>query len=267
MRNRMFIVLFLSASLTCCASSSQQRQQQSRAKDKDPKYQYNLGLVYLNQSNADTKNIDEAVRYFVKALSLDTRFYQAWNGVGLAQSLKGNLAESARAFEKCLEINPAFTEARNNLGSIYQELNQLDKAEAEFQKAIQDKTYVYHELPYYNLARLYVVQGKLDEALDYVQRAIKAKPRLAMAHNLRGIILDRQGQAEEAVSAYELAVRIVPDDLQFNFNLGEAYFRTGDYGKAKDIFVKLSERATDPAMKTKVDQYLKDIRAREAAGF
>lgn len=262
MRNRMFVVLLLSASLTCCASP-QQKLQQTRAKD--PKYQYNVGLVYLNQSNADARNIDEAIKYFVKALSLDTRFYQAWNGVGLAQSLKGNLQESAKAFEKCLEINPGFTEARNNLGSIYQELNQLDKAEAEFQKALFDKTYLYHELPYYNLARLYVLQGKLDAALDNVEKAIKFKPRLAMAHNLKGIILDKQGKPEEAVSAYEQAVRVVPDDVQFGFNLGVSYFGIGNYDRAKDVFLKISPRVTDPAMKTRVEQFLKDIQAREAA--
>jgi Tfp pilus assembly protein PilF len=264
MRAKTILVLFFCASLTFCASS-QQKLQRSRAKD--PKYQYNLGLVYLNQSNLDPRNIDEAIKYFVKALTLDTRYYLAWNAIGLAQSLKGNLPESAKAYEKCLEIYPDFTEARNNLGTIYQELNELAKAEAMFQKALLDPAYPTRELPYYNLARLYVLQGHLDLAMENVQKAIQTRPRLAMAHNLKGMILEKQNKPDDAVAAYEQAVKIVPDDLQFSLNLGAAYFGTGEMAKAKEIFLKLSPRATDPVMKAKIDQFLKDIGNRKPVGI
>ncbi|MGD1009877.1 MAG: tetratricopeptide repeat protein [Candidatus Aminicenantales bacterium] len=256
MRAKSVLVLFLSSTLAFCATS-QQKLQQSRAKD--PKYQYNLGLVYLNQSYLDPKNIDEALKCFVKALTLDTRYYLAWNAIGLAQSLKGNLAESAKAYEKCLEIHPEFTEAHNNLGAIYQEMNQLPKAEAEFQKALLDMAYPTRELPYYNLARLYVLQDRLDLAYESVQKALQIKPRLAMAHNLMGMILEKQNKMEDAVSAYERAVKLVPDDLQFSFNLGAAYLATGETAKAKEIFLKISPRVTNPAMKARLDQFLKVI--------
>jgi Tfp pilus assembly protein PilF len=256
MRAKSVIVLLISASLTFCATS-QQKLQQSRAKD--PKYQYNLGLVYLNQSNLDPRNIDEAIKYFVKALALDTRYYLAWNAIGLAQSLKGNLPESAKAYEKCLEIYPAFTEVHNNLGTIYQEMNQLPKAEVEFQKALLDAAYPTRELPYYNLARLYVLQDRLDLAMENVRKAIQAKPRLAMAHNLMGMILEKQNKPEDAVAAYEQAVKIVPDDIQFSFNLGAAYLGTGEAAKAKELFLRISPRVSDPVMKTRIDQFLKDI--------
>jgi len=256
MRAKSVIVFLLSSTLAFCATS-QQRMQQSRAKD--PKYQYNLGLVYLNQSNLDPRNIDEAIKYFVKALALDTRYYLAWNAIGLAQSLKGNLAESARAYEKCLEIRPEFTEAHNNLGTIYQEMNELPKAEAEFQKALLDMTYLTRELPYYNLARMYVLQDRLDLAMVNVQKAIQAKPRLAMAHNLMGMILEKQNKPEDAAAAYERAVKIVPEDLQFNFNLGAAYLGTGETAKAKEVFLKIAPRVTNPVMKARLEQYLKVI--------
>jgi Tfp pilus assembly protein PilF len=250
------LVLVFCLSLVSCATS-QQKVQQARAKD--PKYQYNLGLVYLNQSNLNPNYIDEAIKYFVKALTLDTRYYLAWNAIGLAQSLKGNLEESAKAYQKCLEVYPDFTEAHNNLGTIYQELNQLDKAEVEFQKTLLDPSYPTRELPFYNLARLYLVRNRLDLAYDQVEKALQVRPRLAMAHNLKGMILEAQDKPQDAVAAYEQAVKIVPDDLQFSFNLGAAYVKTGETAKARELFLKLAPRVTDPAMKTKVEQYLKDL--------
>lgn len=262
MKAKSTIVLLLCATLSVCASTQQKTQ---KAQAKDPKYQYNMGLVYLNQSNIDPKNIDVAINYFVKALSLNTQYYLAWNAIGIAQSLKGNLQESAKAYQKCLEIYPEFTEARNNLGTIYQELNQLDKAEAEFQKVVADLTYQTREVAYFNLARLYLIQNRLDLAYENVQKAIQIKPRLAMAHNLKGTILDKENKPEEAMASYEQAVKIVPEDILFNYNLAVAYYNIKEPAKAKSLFLKISPHVVDPEMKVKVSQYLKDLGEREPA--
>jgi Tfp pilus assembly protein PilF len=262
MRAKTPTVLLLCATLAVCASTQQKAQ---KAQAKDPKYQYNMGLVYLNQSNIDARNIDVAISYFVKALSINTQYYLAWNAIGLAQSLKGNLQESAKAYQKCLEIYPEFTEARNNLGTIYQEMNQLDKAEAEFQRALADLSYQTRELPYYNLARLYLVQNRLDMAYESVQKALQIKPRLAMAHNLKGMILEKQNKPDDAVVSYEQAVKIVPEDILFNYNLAVSYYNVKELAKAKSLFLKISPHVVDPEMKVKVSQYLKELDAKDPA--
>lgn len=256
MRAKTVLTLCLCLSFVFCASAQDKLK---RAQEKDPKYQYNVGLFYLNQNN-----LDEAIRYFQKALGLDSRYYLAWNAIGLANSLKGNFEESVKAFQRCLEINPQFTEAHNNLGTVYQEMKFLDRAEAEFQKALQDQTYANRELPYYNLARLYVLQGRLDEALQSIRLAVQIQPRLAMAHNLRGMILEKLDNLEGAVTAYELAVQVVPDDILFNYNLGAAYFKSDRYEKAKETFLKISSRVTDPEMKDNIDRFMKIIDQRDA---
>jgi len=251
MRAKAIAVVTICASLAFCASSQARIQ---RSREKDPKYQYNLGLFYLNQSD-----VENATKYFVKALSLDTNYYLAWNGLGLAHSMRGRLDESAKAYQKCLEVNPQFTEAHNNLGTVYQEMNRLDKAEEEFRKALADLTYQNRELPYFNLARLYVFQNRLDEALDNVQKAIQIKPRLAMAFNLRGQIYEKRNILGEAVSSYEAAVKIVPEDALFNYNLAVAYFKNGEYARSKEIFLKIQGKFTDAETKDAIARYLRLI--------
>ncbi len=251
MRPKAIVVLAVCTHLAFCASSQAKIQ---KAREKDPKYQYNLGLFYLNQNN-----VDEAVKYFVKALSLDTRNHLAWNALGLAHSMKGRLDESVKAYQKCLEINPRFTEARNNLGAVFQEMKLFDQAENEFKTALLDVGYQNRALPYFNLARLYVLQGRLDEALDNVQKSLQIQPRLAMGHNLRGIIFEKRDNLTEAIASYEQAVKIVPDDLLFNFNLAVACFKNEDYAKAKEIFLKISPRITDAETRDAITRYLKAI--------
>lgn len=251
MRTKALAVLAMCACLAFCASAQTKTQ---KAREKDPQYQYNVGLFYLNQND-----VENATKYFVKALSLDTRFYLAYNAMGLAHSMKGRLDEAAKSYLKCLEINPKFTEARNNLGTVYQEMNQLDKAETEFRTALQDLTYQNRELPYFNLARLNVLQNRFDEALENVLKALQIRPRLAMAHNLRGLIYEKLNNVVEAVASYEQAVRIVPDDVLFNYNLAVAYFKNGDYSRSKEIFHKIQGKVTDAETRDTIARYLRLI--------
>lgn len=247
-----WLVIFLLLALNTCAST-QSKMEKSKAND--PQYQYNLGLFYLNSNN-----LDEAIKYFNKSLSLNPRNHLAWNALGLAQSMKGNFEASIQAFQKALEVNPQFSEAHNNLGTIYFELGQYEKAESEYRKALLDPNYTTRELPYYNLARMFFVQEKYDEAYDNVQKAIQAKNRFAMAHNLRGLILERTGEIDEAVLAYEQAVRIVPDDTTFLFNLARAQFDTGLYRKSKENFEKLYPRLVTQEDRETVRKYLEELK-------
>jgi Tfp pilus assembly protein PilF len=251
MRAKAIAVLSICASLAFCASSQAKIQ---KAREKDPKYQYNLGLFYLNQNN-----VDEAVKNFVKALSLDTRYYLAWNALGLAHSMKGRIEESVKAYQKCLEVNPRFTEAHNNLGTAYQEVKLLDKAEEEFKKALLDLNYQNRELPYFNLARLYVLQGRLDEGFENVQKSLQIQPRLAMGHNLKGLIFEKRDSLSEAIAAYEQAVKIIPEEVLFSYNLAVAYFKNEDYARAKELFLKISSKVTDAETKDAIGRYLKII--------
>src|SRR4030043_5356 len=177
MKKTTWTVIGLFLFLTACASSQKKLQQ---AKEKDPQYQYSMGTVYLNNNN-----LDEAIRLFNKALSLNPRHFQSLNALGLAYSLKGDLQGAEKYFLKCLEVSPAFMEARNNLGMIYQELGYLDKAEEEFKKVTADANYGSKELPYYNLARLYSLRPDWETAFFYADKAIQSNARYHLGHRDR----------------------------------------------------------------------------------
>lgn len=246
------LILFVCLSLIFCASP---RKKMEKAKNKDPQYQYNMGLFHLNSSQ-----LDEAIRYLNKSLDLEPNYYLALNALGLAYSMKGNLEKAVYYYKKCLESNPLFTEARNNLGSVYQEMGELEKAEKEFKKAVSDKNYNARELAYYNLARLYLMQNKTEVALEYIQKAIDLDNELAMAHNLKGIICERLNNLEEAIQSYHQASKLVPEELNFKFNLGVAYYKNNQFEEAEKIFEKITSQTTDPELKQKINQYLKSMK-------
>jgi tetratricopeptide (TPR) repeat protein len=252
MRYKISLILLVSLGLIVCASS-QKRLEKQRANDHQ--YQYNVGLVYLQNDR-----YDDAIVYLDKALALKPNFDPALNALGIIHFIRGDLQKAMNYFEKCLKVNPEYTEARNYLGSVYQELGHLDKAEAEFKKAIADNTYKSRELPYYNLARLYLTKGNDEEALKLVNAAIELNDRMVMALNLKGILLERFGNFKEAIYSYEMALDIAPGDINLSYNLAVVYFKSDRRSEAKSLFEKIYPEVTDEEIKSKIDEYLKVLK-------
>jgi len=262
LKTALFLIICLN--LLFCASSQKKIE---RAREKDPEYQYNLSLVHLRNGN-----IDEAIRILNKAIALKPNYNHALCTLGLAYSMKGEFQESINQLKKCLNIDPSMTEAHNYLGVAYQELGFLEEAEKEFKIAILDTNYKSRELPYYNLARIYMARGNHQEALDHIDRALLFNANFRLANNLKGMILERQLKYAEAIESYQKALKNLQADqsvgsdlaveywVTINFNLGVAYFKNNELQKAKDVFVSIYPRVTDPEMKKQIEQYLKVIK-------
>jgi predicted TPR repeat methyltransferase len=62
-----------------------------------------------------------------------------------------------------------------------------------------------------------------------------------------------------------MAVKIVPDDTNSSFRLGEAYFKSGELHRAAEILEKIAPQVTDAEMKEKLNSYLKTIKEKGAA--
>jgi len=257
MKIKELVSIALCLGLVSCASSQAKMDKQ---KANDPRYQYNLGLIYLNNPSAGAMSLDQAIAYFDKAIALNPKYYLAWNARGLTLIMKNDQDGAMKSFQKCLEINSGFSEAHNNLGSLYESQGMISLAEGEYKKALADDSYASKELPYYNLARMSYGLGKYDDALSYIQKSLQFSGRFAMAHNLKGMIFEKMGLLSDAITSYEMAVKIVPDDMNFQFNLALAYLNTGEKDKAIDIFSLILNKTTDPVLRAKVVDYRKKIK-------
>ena len=112
----------------------------------------------------------------------------------------------------------------------YQELLQLDPHHADALHLMGEALYR---------------QGRLEEALGYLNRAIAAT-----AHhfylNTRGMVFQAMGYLREAEQDLRRAIKLVPDYLEAHINLSNVCRKTGDFKKARrygELAIKLNPQS------------------------
>jgi tetratricopeptide (TPR) repeat protein len=71
------------------------------------------------------------------------------------------------------------------------------------------------------------IPGRLPEAIGEYQAAISANSKYADAHYNLGVALAKAGRAPEAIAQFETAVRLEPNSAKAHYNLGVLLARIG----------------------------------------
>jgi tetratricopeptide (TPR) repeat protein len=121
-----------------------------------------------------------------------------------------------------------------NVGNALVKQGRLDQAIESYQQAL--KILPTYALAYYSLGNTFAQLGQLDKAIFHYQEAIKMDPDLAEAHNNLGNALARQGQLGEAIGHFQEALKIRPDSAQLHYNLGRVLAGQGNLHQAVDHF-------------------------------
>jgi len=85
----------------------------------------------------------------------------------------------------------------------------------------------YYAEAHSNLGTELFQAGKIPEAIQQYQRALRINPDYAEAHKKLGVALVRLGRLPEAITQYEQTLRISPDDAEAHDNLGATLGQAG----------------------------------------
>jgi tetratricopeptide (TPR) repeat protein/2-polyprenyl-3-methyl-5-hydroxy-6-metoxy-1,4-benzoquinol methylase len=88
-------------------------------------------------------------------------------------------------------------------------------------------------------------QGRIAEAMERYDAAVRADPRCARAHLNRGNVLLAGARLDEARSAYELAMECDPEYAAPHFNLGNLNSRAGEFAAAVSNYRRAAELKPD----------------------
>ena len=85
-------IVFICLLFGFCASSQEKMQKE---RDNSPRYQYNLGIFYLNNGQ-----LDQSIIHLNKTITLKSDYALAYDGLGLVYLMKGELDKSVNNFKK-----------------------------------------------------------------------------------------------------------------------------------------------------------------------
>jgi hypothetical protein len=132
-------------------------------------------------------------------------------------------------FSHALTVNPNSFVARNNLGHALHLEGNLEDALEQFQIAarLNDR----YPSPHENMAGIFIQQGRMDEAIDAIERSIEIRARLPRTlypnymedHDRVGQVLMRRGRYDEAIAHFETLLKIKPDHAAAREHLNEAH--------------------------------------------
>lgn len=143
--------------------------------------------------------------------------------------------------EKALQIHPLYMEAHLQMGNIYY-------YEKDYVNAIEKYNYLLSHLPededaFKNLqmalrerGRQLGQSGKLQEATDFIKKALGMNPGDAECLMLMGIAEGSAGNNDVAIEYFRKAIQMEPKNAQAYFNLGIAFKNSGDAIKSDSMF-------------------------------
>jgi type IV pilus assembly protein PilF len=100
---------------------------------------------------------------------------------------------------------------------------------------------------YVELGQRYMEQGKLDYAMENLNKALDRDPNYVDAHTVIGVLYERIGNAKAAEEHYAKAVQLAPKSGDANNNYGQFLCATGRAAQSEQYF---AAAMADPFYKT-----------------
>jgi tetratricopeptide (TPR) repeat protein len=180
-------------------------------------------LCVLTWRQSRTYQNDETL--WRTTLARNPNCWMAYDNLGNIFFRKGQVDKAIAQFQKALEVHPDDAVAHNNLGNALVQKGRLDEAIAQHRKALEiDPGYAE---AHYNLGNALLQKGLLDEAMAQLQKTLAIDPDFADAHYSLSIVLRQKGLVDEGIAQLRKALEVNPDDVKVHNNLGTALLEKG----------------------------------------
>jgi tetratricopeptide (TPR) repeat protein len=152
---------------------------------------------------SDLGKLDEAIEKYAKALEIDPKDTDGYDGLGVALNAKGKHDEAIMQYKKVLEIDPKDASAYGNWGVALDDEGKHDEAIMQYKKVLEINPK--DAIAYNNWGNSLSSEGKYDEALVKYAKSVEVDPTYARAYNNWGNVLQELGRNKEADEKFTIA--------------------------------------------------------------
>jgi tetratricopeptide (TPR) repeat protein len=201
-----------------------------------------VGTLGMNQFQAG--QVEASLETGKSMLARDPNDFVAIELIGFALNKLNRTDEAIKLYNDVLvnfADNPEATRlAHIWLSSVYSSRGEADKAEAELLTLLKEDpedAWINNDLGY-----LWAERDKnLDQAEIMTRRAVTQEPENGSYLDSLGWVLFKRGKVDEAIQTLEKAAKVKKSDATILDHLGDAYYRVGRSREARDSWRKAQE--------------------------
>ena len=148
-------------------------------------------LISAGKPDAALAKYNEALKFAENGEDPEVFFNR-----GIAYKVMGEIDKAAAEYERALEVTPKYAEALNNLGNIRKDQKQYDEAIRCLELSIE----VFPDNPntYNNLGTVFAMKGNFNKAALYFTKAVRLQPSYIDARQNLGQAYQKQGRLDVA---------------------------------------------------------------------
>jgi tetratricopeptide (TPR) repeat protein len=183
-----------------------------------------------------SKNYEEAINAYDKALEIKPDSSEAWYNRGIALRNLQRYEDAIASYDKAIQFQPDYANAWNNRGIALEKLQRYEDAIASYDKAIQFQPG--DADPWYNRGIALEKLQRYEDAIASYGKAIQFQPGDADAWYNRGIALEKLQRYEDAIASYDKAIQFKPNYADAWNNRGYALQKLQRYDDALESYDK-----------------------------
>ena len=252
-RLRLLVVLLVSLGITTTTRNADWVSELSLWKDSAKKNPYsprshnNLGKTYYEKGNLSlaAHHLEKSVANIPRFIDTQYNIKSAEEFLQRREKITGHTYDKNLIPSKPTELLAELVEPHFNLASVYLDQGRLDNAEHEYQKTLALRPG--HISSQIGLSSVYNKKGRYEKAEKLYRQAIKDKQIqngnvfFPLAHLNLGEVYGKTGKISLAIIEWEQAIQQDPFLLPAYFNLGTALMMQGEYNRAENYLLKCLE--------------------------
>lgn len=188
---------------------------------------------------AELGRADLAIKDFTSALEIRHGFVEANYNRGLAYAVLGRWKEAVADFDRVIESDPRHSFAYSNRGAAYSEMNETALALQDQNRALELNAG--NQFAYWNRSVLRMKSGDIDGAIEDAENGVRYSSNVAIAYTILGDAYLEADRYKEARAAFGKAIELDPKYPGSYCGLAVAALRSGDTGRAVNLYRKAIE--------------------------
>jgi tetratricopeptide (TPR) repeat protein len=213
------------------------------------KINYYTGIIASQSNNANAywnrgkleivnKSYPPALADLTKAVALDSTKSEYYYNLADVEFLTGHTHEARDAFATCIRLDPKNTDAILKLAELYLYVEKYDDALTLINQALKVDQYIARA--YFLKGMIYIEKHDTGRAISSIQTAIEQNPDYYDAYIQVGLLFAGRGNPI-ALSYYDNATNLEPQNPESYYDKGMFYQFGGDYDNAIKVYQELLE--------------------------